>query len=55
MTPATVSAKGISERLSVKFLQKQGQDLCLRIGVRQGGIPGCLMMDLKMPVKIGKG
>ena len=62
MTPATQSQqKGIliSEPAlkQVKFLrEKQGQDLCLRIGVRQGGCSGMsYMMDFEDASKIREG
>jgi iron-sulfur cluster assembly protein len=59
MTQATQSSqRGIqlSEAAleQVKFLQqKQGKDLCLRVGVRQGGCSGMsYMMDFEDPNKI---
>jgi iron-sulfur cluster assembly protein len=59
MTQATQSQhKGIqlspSALKQVKFLQeKQGTDLCLRVGVRQGGCSGMsYMMDFEDPAKI---
>ncbi len=59
MTQATESQqKGIllssAALQQVKSLQeKQGQDLCLRVGVRQGGCSGMsYMMDFEDPSKI---
>ena len=62
MTPATQSQqRGIqmSEAAvrQVRFLrEKQGQDLCLRVGVRQGGCSGMsYMMDFEDASKIREG
>lgn len=58
MTQATQSQRGI--QMSESALQhvlalrdKQGKDLCLRVGVRQGGCSGMsYMMDFEDPSKI---
>ncbi len=61
MTPVTQSQKQgiqLSETAlrHVQFLRdKQGQDLCMRVGVRQGGCSGMsYMMDFEDPSKIGE-
>jgi iron-sulfur cluster assembly protein len=61
MTPVTQSQKQgiqLSEAAlrHVQFLRdKQGQDLCMRVGVRQGGCSGMsYMMDFEDPSKIGE-
>jgi iron-sulfur cluster assembly protein len=39
----------------VKLREQQGTDLCLRVGVRQGGCSGLsYMMDFEDPKKIGE-